>query len=82
MTPKMTMTKRYYFISSAVNYVCEDGNCVFPFDPPLLLTLGEALESAKSKLSEKDGLTEIYIVEVIKIVRKVSAPFEVIDVRK
>lgn len=70
MSQKMTMTKRYYSTSSAVNY------------PPLLLTLGEAVENAKSKLSVKDELTEIYIVEVIKVIRRVSAPFEVIDVRR
>lgn len=65
---KQTMTKRFYSTSSAVNY------------PPLLMTLGEAVENAKSKLIDKN-LEEIYVVEVVRIVRRVVTPIEVIETR-
>ena len=72
------MTRRYYATCSAVEY------------DRLLGTLSEAIESARSKLNETNSkankLGEIYIVEVVKIVRFESSPevkpIEVIEIRK
>jgi len=68
MSKKETMTKRFYSTSSAVNY------------PPLLTTLGEAIEGAKTKMFA-NNLEEIYVVEVVRIIRRVQSPIEIIETR-
>lgn len=77
-TPKTTMTRRFYASCSAIEY------------PKLLGTMAEAVADARIKLidegSKANKLGEIYIVEVVKIVRLESTeenkPIEVIEVRR
>jgi len=79
MSPKTTMTRRFYATASAVEY------------NKLLGTMNEAVADGESKLrelnSKSNKLGEIYIVEVVKILKlepKVedSKPIEVIEVRR
>lgn len=73
---KQTMTRRYYSTHSAVRY------------PPILQTLSEAIEEGKRKLNDPDCKIkdEIYIVEIVKVIRVVEdkneLPIEVIEIRK
>jgi hypothetical protein len=76
---KQSMTRRFYATSSAVEY------------SPILKTYSEALSDAQSKLlddnSKANKLGEIYIVEVIKIVKlsepePVRSAVEVIEIRR
>jgi hypothetical protein len=70
MSRKETMTRRFYSTHSAVKY------------PPLLGLLPEAIEAGKAKLESNEDIDEIYIVEVVKIIRKVKQPtIEVIEIR-
>jgi hypothetical protein len=67
---KRTMTKRFYKTSSAVNY------------PPILKLLSEAIEDAKSELEAKPSSEFIYIVEVVRVVRRERNPIIVEEIRK
>lgn len=78
MPKTTTMTRRYYATSSAIEY------------NKLLGTLSEAMADADKKLRETNSkankLGEIYIVEVVRLVRFESnpedKPIEVIEVRR
>lgn len=69
--PKETMTRRFYATKSAINA------------PVILQTLGEATETAKTRMFGQD-IEEYYIVEVVRIVRlpKPVVNIEVVDVRR
>lgn len=67
---KRTMTKRFYKTSSAVNY------------PQLLGTYSEALSSATNDLNENEDKNEVYIVEVVAVVRRERTPIVVEEIRR
>ena len=67
---KRTMTKRFYKTSSAVNY------------PPLLMLLNEAIVEATNDLEDHPDKEAIYIVEVVRIVRRERTPIVVEEVRR
>lgn len=64
------MTKRFYNTSSAVRH------------PGLLHILPEAIVQAEHYLETHPELEEVYVVEVVRIVRRTPRPIEVVEVRK
>lgn len=67
---KRTMTKRFYKTSSAINY------------PPILKLLNEAILDATDELESHPDKNEIYIVEVVRIVRRERTPIVIEEIRK
>lgn len=66
---KRTMTKRFYPTAAAVN-----SNC--------LCLLSEAIEKATRRLEREEHISEIYIVEVVRVVRRSTPPIVVEEIRK
>lgn len=67
---KQTMTRRFYPTGSAVD------------NPEILKTMNEALLSARNRVESSQD-DEVYIVEVVRIVRRTTPtppPIEVIEV--
>lgn len=75
---KQSMTRKYYATCSAIEYA------------KLLGTMSEAMTDAENKLREVNSkankIGEIYIVEVVKIMRFESSPevkpIKVVEIRK
>ena len=62
---KRTMTRRFYVGSSNFSNTIENNG-----SHPLVTTLADAITSAKKKIN--DDITDVvYIVEIIKIVRRI-----------
>lgn len=64
-----TMTRRFYIGNQSIaNAIENTGGC------PIAGTLAEITEKAKQKLLIHDSIKAVYIVEIVKIVRKQTIP--------